>query len=243
MSEQATVPVAPQQSFRVVIPGENGAGDEVFEAQSQEELVEKLRIAKQHATRKIREQEQELTSYRTPQPEPEPVPAVEGQFDKNEYFRRLTDDPVAAQDYLDKFRYGVERKEFLADYQKVRQASVLAWQNQVNAAFVHKHPELLLDNEDNVTNAKVITDIISERKWDYSVDNLEAAYALAKVQGKLKLPAAPAPATEPESVPTVLTNAPSAGSTASVEEEKFLRTAPLADVRAHLERKQQMTQR
>src|ERR1043166_8903740 len=52
------------QVFRRVIDIGGGAGPEVFEADSLEELVDKIAEAKGNATRKIREQEDELRERR-----------------------------------------------------------------------------------------------------------------------------------------------------------------------------------
>src|SRR5258708_1873189 len=48
------------KQFRVIIEGENGAGSQVFEAETAEELQDQFKTAQTHATAKIREQAQEL---------------------------------------------------------------------------------------------------------------------------------------------------------------------------------------
>jgi ribosomal protein L18 len=62
----------------------------------------------------------------------------------------------------------------------------------VNSQFAQKHPELLeASREDDIHNAEAIAKILMEYGWTYNLNNLEAAYAVAKTQGKLKLEAAP----------------------------------------------------
>src|SRR5438045_262766 len=48
------------KQYRVIIEGENGAGSQVFEAETAEELQDQFKTAQTHATAKIREQAQEL---------------------------------------------------------------------------------------------------------------------------------------------------------------------------------------
>src|SRR6266850_4171701 len=50
------------KQYKVIIEGENGAGSQVFEAETPEELQDKFKEAQTHATAKIREQAQELQS-------------------------------------------------------------------------------------------------------------------------------------------------------------------------------------
>src|SRR5258706_387999 len=68
MTDQSQLETAPATSdakpYRRVIDLGGGAGPEVFEADSNEELVDKLADAKQHASKKIREQEAELRDWR-----------------------------------------------------------------------------------------------------------------------------------------------------------------------------------
>src|SRR2546430_11295951 len=48
------------KAYKVIIEGENGAGSQVFEAETPEELQTQFKEAQTHATAKIREQAQEL---------------------------------------------------------------------------------------------------------------------------------------------------------------------------------------
>lgn len=245
MSETiATVPAVPAQPYRVVIPGADGAGDEVFEAATQEELIDKLRIAKGNATEKIRQDAQERarleSELRAAQPKP-PAQADGEKFDQDHYFRLLSEDPLEAHRYALSFVFDADIEDLKEDYRRVRTAAALSVQDRVNAAFVRKHPELLqVSSEDDVVNTEAIQKILTENGWKYTVQNLDAAYALAREQGRVKLPkssAPPAPAAETAPVPSVLPGRPSAPTPSESDEEKFLRSAPLDKVREYLEKK------
>jgi len=51
-----------EKQFKVIIPGENGGGDQVFYYDTPEELQEKFVNAQTHATAKIRELSGRLTT-------------------------------------------------------------------------------------------------------------------------------------------------------------------------------------
>lgn len=229
--------------YKVIIEGTEGRGSQVFEAETPEELQEKFKQAQTHATAKIDELdakvkglEEQLASVEQVTPS---VPQTNGGFDRDHYFKLLYADPVAAQDYVLSATIGMPVKDFMTDYTNtVRPGAALATKNAVNAAFVQKHPEVLqVSPEDDLHNSKIILEIIHERNWPYDVKNLEAAFALAKDGGKLKLP--PQETTMPEITPPVPTTVtrPSVQANTSESEEQFLRTAATEDVRKYLEKK------
>lgn len=234
--------------YKVIIEGAEGAGDQVFEAETPEELAQKFKDAQTNATAKIRELSQEKAALTEQLAAVEQVasPAdspTNGGFDRDRYFKLLYADPVAAQDYVLSATIGMPVKDFMTDYTNtVRPGAALATKNAVNAAFVQKHPEVLqVSPEDDLHNSKIILEIIHERNWPYDVKNLEAAFALAKDGGKLKLP--PQDTTMPEITPPVPTTVtrPSVQANTSESEEQFLRTAPTDEVRKYLERKHAST--
>jgi hypothetical protein len=237
----------PKMVVRIV--GQGGAGDQIFEAADAQEMVQKMTQAQEHATVKIREQEQALqeaqqrvSQYEQERAEQQRKADVElkGGFDKQQYFALLYNDPLAAFDYAAKYRIGRDLRDFLTEYDQVKQGAQIGMQQAINGAFVARHPELLqVAPADDMHNSKVISEILTNNNWQYSVDNLEAAYAVAKAAGKLKLPP-PEPAAsqvvEPPQPPVVSGRSP-APATGQVEEQEFLRTAPLEKVREYLENK------
>jgi len=100
-------------------------------------------------------------------------------FDNAEYIRRMDEDPVAAANYVDTFRYGVENPVEL-----VKQAANQSQTNQrvldVNQ-FRGQHPEFQASPQ----GAKVLQDIIQEKGWTFNFSNLEASLAVAQQRGQL----------------------------------------------------------
>lgn len=237
------------KAFKVVIPGIDGGGSQVFEADSQEELNQKLVDAQTNATQKIRElasrnqeyeqQIQQLAPQQTQQNNGDP----EG-FDRQQFFNLLYQKPVDAWKYAAQFAMGTSVEDFVKDYQNVRAGSQLSVQNAVNAQFAQKHPELLqVPQEDDVHNAQVISKILTENGWVYNLNNLEAAYAVAKTNNQLKLPNTNfAPEANLPPAPTTIQRPTGSINTIEAEEE-YLRTAPLAKVKEYLEKKYPSGQR
>jgi hypothetical protein len=56
----------------------------------------------------------------------------------------------------------------------------------VNKRFALNHPELV-DAQHDMHNAREICKILTENDWEYTEANLEAAYAIAKIENRLKL--------------------------------------------------------
>jgi len=222
------------------VPGIDGGGSQVFEADTPEELTQQFQQAQENATAKIRElaQQNEAFQQRIEQLTPAaPGGGPEG-FNKQKYFNLLYENPIEAQKYAMQFVIGAPVDDFLKDYNTVRQGSLAGMQNMVNAQFAQKHPELLqVPQEDDIYNAKVISEILTENGWTYNLNNLEAAYAVAKTQGKLKLNAAPAgPEATLIPAPTVVSR-PTGAADSTQAEDEFLRTAPLDKVKQYLEKK------
>lgn len=232
--------------YKVIIPGIDGGGSQVFEADSQEELNQKLVDAQTNATQKIRElasanqqYEQQIQQLTPAQQQTQP----DG-FDKQKFFSDLYERPADAIAYALEKKLGIGLDEFLNDYQQVRAGSQLSVQNAVNAQFAQKHPELLqVPQEDDVHNAQVISKILTDNGWVYNLNNLEAAYAVAKTNSQLKLPNTNfAPEVQLAPAPTTIQRPTGSINTTEAEEE-FLRTAPLDKVKTYLEKKYPSSQR
>ena len=230
------------KQYKVVVPGINGGGSQVFEAETPEELAQQFQQAQENATSKIRELAQQNEAYeqQIQQLTPQQVQgALPNGFEKQKYFNLLYENPVEAQKYAMQFVIGAPVDDFMKDYQHVRGGALAGMQNMVNAQFAQKHPELLeVPREDDVHNAEEIAKILTENGWQYNINNLEAAYAVAKTQGKLKLrEAAPYPEANLAPAPSVVTRPTGSGGQSAEAEEEYLRTAPLDKVKAYLEKK------
>lgn len=238
--------MADEQVTEIRIVGENGAGDQVFKGTYQE-IAQKLADAQRHGTAKIREQEEQLRerdALLAQQQQQTQQPAKEGEFDRQKYFALLYENPQAAQEYSLNMLLGRNVREFVAEYDQVKQGAQIGMQQAINSAFVQRHPELLqVTPENDAQNAKTISDILTKRGWSYNLDNLDAAYAVARQGNQLKLPEAmTATFTETNTIQlpaAPITTGKPASQTTSAEqaESDFLRTAPLDKVRDFLEQK------
>jgi hypothetical protein len=231
-------------AVEIRIPGQNGAGDEVFTAENHEELSKKLAESKGHATRKIAEQQAAISEYESNAhavQQPVVAPVKDGEFDRTKYFNMLYENPLQAQEYALKFVLGGrDPKEFVSEYDQIKEGALLGRQNAINAQFVHNHPELLqVTPADDIENAKTIDKIVKDNGWTYNLNNLEAAYAVAKTQNKLKLPEAQQQQQQEPIVP-ITTGRPAAQQTSAEQQEaEFLRTGDINKVRDYLEKKYQ----
>lgn len=231
-----------EKAYKVVIPGINGGGAQVFEAETPEEMQQQFQQAQENATGKIRELAQQNEQLQQQIQQLNPAPANKGNdpegFDRQRYFSLLYENPIEAQKYAMQFVIGAPVEEFMKDYQTVRGGAMMGIQNAVNAQFAQKHPELLqVPQEDDVHNATVISKILTDNGWSYNLNNLEAAYAVAKTNNQLKLQNTTfAPEANLPPAPSTITR-PSGSVNTSESEEEFLRTAPLEKVKAFLEKK------
>jgi len=208
---------------RIEIPGVEGSGAQVFEGDTEAEVLGKLQQAQEHASRKIREQQQQITDMEaryTPQPSHEPP--ADG-FNANGYFETLYKDPRQAFDQMFEQRFGMSIKDAVTGWQNMQAAAEFVNVNKVGHALMAKHPELgQVTPDERNENAAILDKLMTENKWEYTLGNLEAAYAVAATQGKLKLPTKePAHNEPPPSPPATLGSG--SGGQEQVNEQELLR--------------------
>lgn len=175
-------------TFRRVIDLGDGAGTEVFEADTLEELVDKIADAKANATRKIRSQEAELKQFRTKTQEQQRQATADEEFI---YSQELLSKPTEAFKKLFKQATGFDISEFKTTQERakaiVAAQDAAARQESIKKAgddFIAAHPEFVECDH----NARILA------KWvqvscnsDYTLENLEKAYEDLKESGLLKL--------------------------------------------------------
>jgi hypothetical protein len=181
--------------YRRVIDLGDGAGKQVFEADNVDGLVDKLVKAQEHATKKIREQAEQLRI------EEEQRKAEEASNDYI-YSQELITKPTAAFKKLfkqttgldiDTFKTKLERVEAFESAQAAREAATAQETEQAEAskAFVDSHPEYI----GNGRNGQLLVDRIellqvrAQKKGenpDYQT-LLEKAYQDLKSNGLLQL--------------------------------------------------------
>ena len=188
------------KQFRREIDLGDGSGKQVFEAESAEELNDKLVDAQTNATRKIREQNQELQTLRRAalnapargQDDPDgPMPEFKGrELTGDEAFaigQRLANPATAAA----ALREAIEAN-LGASLEDVRRTLRLAQMTprelhgkEAAEVFLLNHPEFVT----NASNQKEIFDYMRhpDRRMALTVQNFERAFQACKAAGLLQL--------------------------------------------------------
>lgn len=135
MPETADKPIELTLGDGTVVKGKDY--DEALKnlAKMKEDTAAALRAAKEEAERYRVEAESygsELQQYKNPAPR-------EGEFNKQEYYRLLNEDPIAAQNYIDIYRFGTE--DPVGAFAELRQKTDSLYQQSMTASFWASHPE------------------------------------------------------------------------------------------------------
>lgn len=167
---------------KVEIDLQDGGGVQVFKAASHEELVEKLRIAQENATRKIRQQNEQLKNLRTQAtvkpryqaktitPDEEFVIGQEFTTSPTKAFAKLFEAQTGMT--LDEFRQNQETTIEIREQNKaVRNA----------AEFIERHPEYVA----SPANAKKINAYIATHGLPNALESVEEAYESLAADGLL----------------------------------------------------------
>lgn len=204
--EQAPVEPAvpsepPTPSCKVVIDLEDGSGVQVFEGKTNEEVIEKLRVAQIHATRKIREQGKELKQLRkAPDQAPRETAFSKSELSEDERWRLSLElqDPAKAPVAVKK----LVEAEFGAPLEDVRETlksaqSAVNWQRAAIASqeFVASTPEYFPCTE----NQTAILDFLNKQGYPVTKANLAFAFAELRQDGLLvERPSNAAPQVSPD---------------------------------------------
>jgi hypothetical protein len=168
------------QLYRRVIDIGDGAGPEVFEAESLEELVDKIAEGKKHASQKIREQQKELTTLKQTTPKlDEPT----GLSEDEEFIlsQELLSHPSKAIKKLFKETTGYSIEEFATVKQRMDAIDQTRAKDEAIHTFLVSHPDFV----DGDHNSKVMG--LAMKGQSMSSDNLHKAYLDLKESGLLKL--------------------------------------------------------
>lgn len=171
--QQEEEPSPKRQLFRRVVDIGNGVDPEIFEAESLEELVDKIADAKAHATKKIREQESQLRKQRE----------TERQFTDDEeyvYSQELMTKPTKAFAKMFKDMVGMDITEFKDVAERSRAMQTAQQRNAVIEHFLNTHPDYV----DNQRNTDVMT--LAMQGHQLSAESLEKAYLDMKAKGLLE---------------------------------------------------------
>ena len=106
---------------------------QVYRGKTQDEVMQQLVRAQEEASRTISDLRR--------QPEPEPQPAPAGEFDVNQYYKLLAENPVAAQNYMLGYQLGIDPNEVVPTLRYVYDVSQRANASMQIAEFHARHPE------------------------------------------------------------------------------------------------------
>ena len=163
--------------YRRVIDLGDGSGVQVFEAPSQEELIEKLATAQENATRKIRElaaatrAKEQQTEHTAPS---EDELWVLGQ--------QMLTDPIAAFDRIFEKRFGRKPDDVKKVLEKAENRAVVDSEETAAKEWLATHPGLTLTEAEG----NRIERYIRTWKLDATVENIEKAFQELSEIGLIK---------------------------------------------------------
>ncbi len=163
-----------------VLEIESGTG-QVFKG-TKDEIIEQMKNSVANGSRTIREQKererqmsQEIENLKKPA-------ATSNGYDKKKYFEMLAEDPKAAADYIDEYRYGMPSSEVKARLDRSQSvAERIQLQNEYDA-FAASIPRGSLDTED----ATKIHNYMEQNRFPVSAVNLKLAYYELRESGQIK---------------------------------------------------------
>lgn len=202
------------KAFRREIDLGDGSGKQVYEADSNEELIDKIADAQANATRKIREQNHEIQDLKRrvlAQPEggqadPDgPMPEFQArELSADELFalgQRLQNPATAGAALREALEAGLGAS--LEDVRKtLRLAQITPRQlrgKEAAEAFLMNHPEFVT----NAANQKAIFEYMEhpDRRMALTVQNFEIAFGALSAAGLLQLRAPSVPSTNGDNAP------------------------------------------
>jgi hypothetical protein len=156
-------------------PGEFRLGDgTVVKAGNWEEAFNKVAEMKANTAAALRDREAQIETLRAAQQAPPPnAPPPTSGFDQKAYWELMNADPVAAQNYLDAFRMGVDRPEHVPLlFNEMRNVSTFSADNFEIQSFMQKNPDFPGTDE----AADYLINRLAARNAPLTADGLEYEY-------------------------------------------------------------------
>jgi hypothetical protein len=156
-------------------PGEFKLGDgTVVKASNWQEAFEKVAEMKSNTAAALRDRESQIETLRAAQQTPPPViPPTTTGFNQKAYWELMNADPVAAQNYMDAFRLGVDRPENVPLlFNEMRNVSTFSADNFEIQSFMQKNPDFPGTDE----AADYLINRLAARNSPLTSDNLEFEY-------------------------------------------------------------------
>jgi hypothetical protein len=127
----------------------------------------------------VRAEQQRLTEASRPKPQP-------GEFNKDAYYKLLNEDPVNAQNYLDAYRFGLQRPDEVPQhFQRMEQRINSFEQQALAAAFLQQHD----DFPQTADAAQTLTgrlEALYNQGYPATVDTLNMAWGQLTNEGRIK---------------------------------------------------------
>lgn len=109
-----------------------------------------------------------------------------GDFDKEEYYRLLNADPVAANDYYFQYRFGRSPEEFNNEYQRYGQTVSVLEQQTMAAAFAAQHAEDWPASPEAAKALRSRVEQLTGSGIPFNLDTMNYAYSQLVDEGTIK---------------------------------------------------------
>lgn len=176
--EDATADEVEEIVYRREIDLGDGSGKQVFEAPSMEELIDKLATAQEHATRKIREQAQQLKE------KPQPTPVTPKELTPEEKFilqQRMQREPEKV--LAEMVQREVEERERVRREEEQRQQEQIAQQKTDTDQWVASNTDYYASEK----NGKRMMKYLETYGLELSPENLTTAFNDLNESGLLEV--------------------------------------------------------
>lgn len=112
---------------------------------------------------------------------------VEGQFNKDEYYKRLNDDPIGAQNYLDSFRFGIpDPNQVPSTFQQMQRDVSVTRQEAMAAQFMQQHAQDFPNTPEAARALRTQFESLLSLGYPATVESLNMAYSQTITEGKIK---------------------------------------------------------
>lgn len=112
---------------------------------------------------------------------------VDGQFNKDEYYRKLNDDPIAAQNYLDSFRFGIPDPNAVPlTFQQMQRDVSVTRQESMAAQFMQQHAEDFPQTPEAARALRTQFESYIASGYPATVETLNLAYNQTINEGTIK---------------------------------------------------------
>jgi hypothetical protein len=145
-----------------------------LEAWSPEEMLDKMQTAHENATRAFHRLKKQKLTFKNNEPQPLLTPEEIASAAEQALQEK---DPKKAQDTMRE----IIKKEFSAAEQKLQEQRLYLQGQAIGNTFKSNH---LYDFNSCEANFKAIVDYLSSQSMDFTLDNVEAAFAILNEQGK-----------------------------------------------------------